>query len=175
MPSSQGFSLECPSGRNLEHIIGTKVRERRNEASIANATAIASGRNKNPPMPGRKANGARTIIVVQVATKTGRITSPQPSSAARMRDFPMSRCRWLFSSSTMASSTNGPMARASPLRVIMFSVFPVQKRPVTAPRRARGMESVAMNVIRQFPRNPRIIRDTSAAPRTPSKTSAFRD
>ncbi len=57
---------------------------------MAKATARASGRNRNPPMPGIRAMGASTMFVVQVATSTGIITSAQPSRAARIRDLP----RW---------------------------------------------------------------------------------
>ena len=78
----------CSSGRNLAHIIGTNVRESRNDVSIAKPTAIVSGAKRNPPIPGIIVSGAKTITVVQVATITGTMTSAHPSSAARMRDLP---------------------------------------------------------------------------------------
>ena len=49
---------------------------------MAKATARASGLNRKPPMPGIRPSGASTIIVVQVATMTGTMTSIEPSRAA---------------------------------------------------------------------------------------------
>jgi len=63
------------------------------------------------------------------------------------------------------------MASAMPPRVIALMVFPVAYRPTIEPRIASGMLSVAMSVMRQSPRNSRIISDTRTAPTTPSKTS----
>ena len=55
---------------------------------MENATANVSGRNRKPPIPGIKAMGQRTMIVVSVATSTGMVTSTAPSKAALMRDLP---------------------------------------------------------------------------------------
>ena len=75
------FIDEKSLGRNHTHIIGTNVLERTNDVNIANPTARVSGRNKNPPIPGRNANGANTIKVVRAETIIGINTSWLPSIA----------------------------------------------------------------------------------------------
>ena len=137
---------------------------------MAKATARASGLNRKPPMPGIRPSGASTIIVVQVATRTGTMTSIEPSRAARRRDLPIVPWRWMFSRATMASSTSGPMARARPPSVMALMVLPVTYKPMTAPRMASGIDVLAMTVMRQLPRNNRIMSDTRAAPIAPSWT-----
>ena len=44
----------------------------------------------------------------------------------------MPRCRWVFSSTTMALSTSGPIARNRPPSVITLIVLPVAYRPMIA-------------------------------------------
>jgi len=45
-----------------------------------------------------------------VIETTGMAISRAPSSAAWNGDFPCSMCRWMFSTTTMASSTTRPIA-----------------------------------------------------------------
>ena len=84
-----GAPSRCASGRKWAHSIGTNVRDRQNDVSIANVTASASGQKSCPFSPGISATGLSTRMVVEVATMTGTITSRAPSMAARMRDLPM--------------------------------------------------------------------------------------
>jgi hypothetical protein len=67
----------------------------------------------------------------------------------------------MFSTTTVASSTSMPMARLRPPRVMMFRVWPVSLRPMRPTRMARGMLVQTMSMLRQEPRNSRIISDTS--------------
>jgi hypothetical protein len=120
---------------------------------------------RNPPTPGVSATGQSTTI-----TTTGKVNSLVASRAAWNADLPSPMCRWMFSSTTIALSTSGPIARNSPPRVITLIVFPVTRRPIIAPRIASGSDSDAITVIRQSPRNTRIINDTRIAPTTPSWT-----
>ena len=63
------------------------------------------------------------MIVVMVAERIGIATSRAASSTARCRDVPgMFRCRLMFSSSTIESSTSRPTARARPPSVKTLSV-----------------------------------------------------
>ncbi len=43
---------------------------------------------------------------------------------ARVSGLPIIRLRWMFSTSTVASSTSMPMASASPPSVMMLMVWP---------------------------------------------------
>ena len=66
----------------------------------------------------------------------------------------------MFSTSTVASSTSIPMARARPPSVIRFSVWPKRKRPTSPTRMASGMLVPTSTAPRQLPRKKRIIKET---------------
>ena len=74
----------------------------------------------------------------------------------------------MFSRQMMALSTSGPIASASPARVITLIVCPAPYRQAIAPRTATGIVSTAITVIRHSPRNSRITSEHRTAPRTPS-------
>ena len=114
------------------------------------------------------ASGSSTSSVQKVAARLGRATSLAPRYAASLGFAPSPRCRWVFSSTTMARSTSGPMARAKPARVITLIVCPAADRQATAPRMATGMVMTAIIVIRHSPRNSRMTSEHRTAPRTPS-------
>jgi len=61
--------------------------------------------------PVTKAMGSRAAITVSVARMVGEPTSSTASgiSTQGLRPSPISRCRWMFSTTTMASSTRMPM------------------------------------------------------------------
>ena len=50
-------------------------------------------------------------------------------------------------------------------------VFPVAYSPMMAPMTASGIDMVAISVMRQSPKNNRIMMETSTAPTIPSNTS----
>jgi hypothetical protein len=52
-------------------IVGTKVRDRINEASMAMMTASAIGLNKYPATPPSSKSGIQTIAMQRVATRVG--------------------------------------------------------------------------------------------------------
>ncbi len=54
------------------------------------------------------------------------------STTARARETPGSICVWMFSISTVASSTSTPTASASPPSVMMLMVWPVAHSRTTA-------------------------------------------
>ena len=55
--------------------VGTTVRERRYEASIAKTTASASGTKRYFAVPERKKIGTKTMQIQRVETKAGTATS----------------------------------------------------------------------------------------------------
>ena len=114
-------------------------------------------------MPGRKAIGMNTAISTSAVATTGPTTSAVARRvASRGSTPPSSRCRWVFSTTTMASSTTMPMARTRPKRVSVLIEKP--KAPMTAnvPTRDTGMVSVGIRVVRQSWRNTYTVRTTSA-------------
>src|SRR6266851_4394862 len=69
-----------------------------------------------------------------------------------------SRFRLMFSTSTVASSTRMPTAKASPPRVMMLIVCPSTLRTMMDVRIAKGIEVAMISVLRQLPRKTRIIK-----------------
>ncbi len=107
--------------------------------------------------------------MASVATIAGVAIWLAPSRIARVSGLPRWRLRWMFSTSTVASSTSIPMASASPPSVMMLMVWPVSLSPMTAEKIASGIEVHTMTTDRQLPRNRPIISDTST-----DETSASR-
>src|SRR5882762_1441733 len=133
------------------------VRDRTYEASTANTTAIASGRNSAAAGPLRKNMGTNTIEMEIVETKAGVAICAAPSTMAGRISFPCSMFRLMFSIVTVASSTRIPMASASPLRVMTLSVCPSAASPMIEHSTASGIEVAMMSVLRQLPRKSRIM------------------
>ncbi len=126
-------SFPCPAPfdpvrptRKWAQQIGTSVIETRYDAPMANATVTARGVKRKRPSPLRNTTGKKTTAVVIVATRTGIATSLAASRAACKGGFPSARCRCVFSSTTMASSTNRPRTSAKPPRVMMFRLLSVK-------------------------------------------------
>ena len=63
----------------------------------------------------------------------------------------------MFSIATVASSTRIPTASASPPRVMMLMVSPSANRTMIEVRIESGIEMAMISVLRQLPRNSRII------------------
>ena len=77
----------------------------------------------------------------------------------------------MFSMVTVASSTRIPTARASPPRVMMLMVSPSADRQMIEARIESGMEIAMMRVLRQVPRNRRIMSAVRLAAITASRTT----
>src|SRR6059036_3972791 len=133
-------------------MVGTMVRDRTYEASTANTTAIASGRNSAAAGPVRKNIGTNTIEMEIVETNAGVAIWAAPSMMAGRISFPCSMFRLMFSIVTVASSTRIPTASANPLSVITLSVWPRAARPMIEHSTASGIDVAMMSVLRQLPR-----------------------
>jgi len=136
---------------------------------MAKTTDIASGANSAPPTPPRKRIGTNTMQIESVATNAGVATSAAPSRMARRSGLPSSICRWLFSISTVASSTRMPTARAMPPSVITFSDWCRILSMMIDVRIDSGIDVITMTVLRHDPRNSRIITAVRPAAMAPSR------
>ncbi|MCY1461998.1 hypothetical protein D9M71_797210 [compost metagenome] len=87
------------------------------EMITAPARVRANSRNSAPVRPSRKPMGAYTAARVMVIEMTGTAISRAPSMAASNGVLPSSMCRWMFSTTTMASSTTRPIASTMASRV----------------------------------------------------------
>src|SRR6266508_2266508 len=136
---------------------------------MAKMTAVASGWNKYLAVPLKKKIGTNTMQILSVETNAGTAICMAPSRMARTIGFPMARLRWIFSSSTVASSTRIPTASARPPSVMIFSVSPSAPRTMIEHRIESGMEVATTSVLRQLPRKSRIIKAVRHAAMTPAR------
>ena len=91
-------------------IIGVIVSATMPEMMTAPASVTANSRNSAPVRPPVKPSGASTAASVSVMATTGPVISRMPTIAACIGDRPSSMWRWMFSTTTMASSTTRPIA-----------------------------------------------------------------
>src|SRR5689334_16894878 len=132
-------------------MVGTSVRERKYEVSMAKTTDIASGTNNDLAAPLMNTTGTETMQIHSVETSAGVAISEAPSRMALTMGFFCAMFRWTFSISTVASSTRIPTASAIPPSVITFKVSPSQERTMMETRMESGMETRTIKVLRQLP------------------------
>ena len=124
---------------------------------MANTTESASGVNRYFAVPVRNTTVTNTMQIESVETKVGTAICCAPSRIERMIGFPCPRLRWMFSNSTVASSTRMPTANAIPPSVITLIVCPQSASNAAEVRMESGMEMHTITVLRQLPRNNKII------------------
>ena len=95
---------------SIDDIMGDSVTAMMPEITTAPASVNANSRNSVPVRPCVKPIGAYTAASVIVMDTIGTKISFMPTIAASTGFSPSSMWRWMFSSTTMASSTTRPMA-----------------------------------------------------------------
>ncbi len=139
---------------------------------MAKATAMASGVNRNLAAPVSSTTGMNTMQMDRVETKAGAATCWAESRMARTSGFFSAMLRWVFSISTVASSTRMPTASARPPSVMTLMVSPSAVRMTSEVAIDSGMDVQTIRVERQEPRNSRIIRPVSAAAMAASRATS---
>ena len=113
-------------------------------------------------MPGKNATGTNTAISTSAVAMTAPSTSRIASDAACRAVRPYSViCRWMFSITTIASSTTMPVARTMPNSVSVLIEKPSSFTNAKVPTSETGIVTVGMIVLRQSCRNRNITRMTS--------------
>src|SRR5207248_5459008 len=141
-----------------EQSTGTIVTATNSDIDRENMTTNESCVNMMLEMPCRKSNGTNTAICVNVDARIADQTSSLPSIAAVMRSLPMWRCRWVFSSTTIAASTIMPMPSARPPNVMVFSVKPLKYSSANVPMTETGIDVQTISVERKSRRNTKMMR-----------------
>ena len=106
-----------------------------------------------------------------VETKAGAAICCAPSSTARTSGLRIAMLRCVFSSSTVASSTRMPTASARPPSVITLVVWLSMFKAISETRMESGIEMQTISVLRQLPRNSRIIMPVRKAAIRASRTT----
>ena len=120
----------------------------------------ANWRNNCPVIPPRNAAGTNTASNTSVVAMTGPVISCMALVAAAVGLSPLSRCRAVFSTTTMASSTTMPMASTMPNRVSMLIEKPIADMIANVPTNETGIAAHGITVARQSCRNRKITRTT---------------
>ena len=94
------------------------------EQNTEAASASENSRNRRPMLPSSSEMGANTAISTAVVAITAMPTSREPRKAASSGGSPSSMRRWMFSTTTMVSSTTRPTASTRASRVRMFTEKP---------------------------------------------------
>ncbi len=82
--------------------------------------------------------------------------------------LPCPRFRWIFSISTVASSTRIPTAKDKPPKVMMLKVCPKRLITIIETSIERGIDTATITVLRQLPRKIKIITAVRQAAINPS-------
>ena len=97
--------------------------------------------------------GRYTATSVVVIATTGQASSLAPLMAASYGDRPSSTCRWMFSSTMMASSTTIPMASTMASSVSRLMEKPINSIRNNAPTIDSGTAMAGISTERSEPRN----------------------
>jgi hypothetical protein len=140
---------------------------------MAKPTASASGTKRLRAAPGITNAGMNTARTTSIASRRGTAVSLLPSLTAKATLEVCRSCVWMFSTSTVDSSTRMPTASARPPSVIRLMVCPVAHSATSAPSSASGMFSTTTTTERQSRKNNSTMSPTSPAARAPSKATFF--
>ncbi len=151
----------CAGRSSLEASIGERLRARSAEKPTAEATATASSTKRRPMYPGMNISGAKTEISTMVVATTAKNTCRAPRWAATMGGSPSSTRLWMFSTTTMASSTTSPMASTRASRVRRLIENPNGARTMKVDRMQIGATTAGISAARQVPRKRKFTRATS--------------
>src|ERR1700761_7573086 len=124
-------------------MVGTSVRDSPYEAISASTTFTASGVKMYFAEPESKVTGTNTMQIDIVEISAGTATCSALSRIAEASGLFCSnpRFRWVFSISTVASSTSMPTASAKPPSDITLIVCPSADETAMANNAARGSET----------------------------------
>ncbi len=169
-PSNQWWKrlgLACPCARNnLDDIIGVSVSATKAEIATAAASATANSRNSRPVLPSRKPTGRNTATSTAVVAITANATCPVPRLAATSGGSPRSIRRWMFSTTTMASSTTKPIHNTKASRVSRLIEKSKAYSAMNAAIKHTGTVTAGISAARALPRNTQITTSTSTTAST---------
>ena len=130
------------------------------ETSTAPASVSANSMNNLPVRPVANANGAYTATSVSVMATTGNAISRMPINDASRRDFPSSIWRYMFSNTTIASSTTRPMASTMANKVRVLTENPNKYIMPNAPMSETGIVTIGIRLARTLRRKKKITSTT---------------
>jgi hypothetical protein len=119
--------------------------------------------------------GKNTTTITKVIDTTVKPISLVASDAALTLFLPISMCRWIFSSTTIASSTRIPTTSDSPNKDIKFRVKPNKLIPINVAINEAGIDTITINALRKLCKKKSITKATRITARIKSWITASAD
>ena len=113
-----------------------------------------------PTCPGMKDRGTKTAISVTDVASTAKVTCRAPRTDATSGLSPFSIRRWMFSSTTIASSTTSPIASSSASSVSVLIEKPQTDSRTNTPSSDTGIATAGTSVARRDRRKNRMTATT---------------
>ena len=156
---------------------GTTRRATASEARTARIIVTASGPYILPSIPCSMSSGTSTVPTMSTEKNTGEPTSRTARATVAARGSSSrraSRCRWVFSPTTIVASTTMPMANDSPPTLIRLSVSSRQPMSTKARAKVSGRAMTTTSAVRSEPSSTSRTSTTKRAPsaRAPSTVSS---
>src|SRR5690606_28388781 len=153
--------LMCSNFPKREYNQGTTVKETNNESKVDMMTVTQNCARILATKPVDIAMGKNTTTITNVIALTVKPISFAPSNAARTLFFPISIWRWIFSITTMASSTRIPTTRDNPNKDIRFKVYPMKRNPINVAINDKGIATIVIAALRRLCKKNNMIKPTS--------------
>ena len=129
--------------------------------ATAAANATDNSRNSRPVLPCKNPTGKNTAINTAVVANTANATCLVPRRAATNAGSPKSTRRWMFSTTTMASSTTRPMHSTKASKVSRLIENPNAYSAMNEAITHTGTVTAGIIAARTLPRNNQITTSTS--------------
>ncbi len=175
MPRKMKFGRfrSCSAIKKRDESIGVSVNDTSIDRATATLTVTPNWKKKRPMMPFMNATGTNTARIDDVVASTARKISPVPFEAASTLDSPSSRCRWMFSITTMASSIRMPIESDSASMDMLLNVNPNRSMNANVPTTLVGRAMALMIVARTSCRNSRMMKTARNAPNIKSNCTSW--
>ena len=134
------------------HIIGVVVKEMIIDTTMAVESVTANSRKSLPTIPPMSNKGMKTAISEMLMVSTVKPISCAPFNVAANGSMPSSRCRVMFSITTMASSTTKPVEIVSAISERLSRLYPHRYITAKVPMRETGTATAGISVARPFRR-----------------------
>ena len=149
-PRKKTFFLPVSGRSNSADSDGVKVSELKAEIAMEKAMVSENCWYSSPVVPGKNATGTNTATSTSEVATTAPVTSPMASEAAMCESLCSSlMCRWMFSITTMASSTTRPVASTMPNSVSVLIEKFSSLMKANAPTSDTGIVTAGISVLRQ--------------------------
>ena len=149
----------------FENKTGTRVNDKTKDTSKAVLIVKAKGLRKIEAMPPTITSGKNAATVVNVPDASGAEISIAPSTLAFVLSFVDKACLYIFSVTTIASSTIMPIARTKAVIVITFKLSPYKFIKYKVAINVTGIVNATINVGLILPKKSHSINITNMDPR----------